>query len=191
MIAEISSGCVNFNVSNAPIVEKSDEDSGFKIGFKESFTSEGKTYNYDITELEMENSIKWKIVLICPEDSYPFTRGEIDVCVSIRFFPDSKICQNQTMGEKLCIESGDLGLTGPYSDEERDFFGEKLSTYESDFQNVNFWIDGKRDDASSPYTFSDSSISSTNGYGTIQDKAGNCYFLATRDGVQGVIYNHE
>ncbi|PIC11962.1 hypothetical protein B9Z55_028752 [Caenorhabditis nigoni] len=187
MIAEISSGCVNFNVSNAPIVEKSDEDSGFKIGFKESFTSEGKTYNYDITELEMENSIKWKIVLICPEDSYPFTRGEID----IRFFPDSKICQNQTMGEKLCIESGDLGLTGPYSDEERDFFGEKLSTYESDFQNVNFWIDGKRDDASSPYTFSDSSISSTNGYGTIQDKAGNCYFLATRDGVQGVIYNHE
>ncbi|CAP30031.1 Protein CBG10703 [Caenorhabditis briggsae] len=41
-----------------------------------------------------------------------------------RFF-----CQNQAMGVKLCRDSGDSGLTRPYSDTERELFGNKLSTY--------------------------------------------------------------
>ncbi|PIC12222.1 hypothetical protein B9Z55_028571 [Caenorhabditis nigoni] len=216
LLAETSSGCVNFNLSNVPTVEKSNAFSGFKIGFKrsldncprktenapffgettvmDSYTSKGILYNYNITELKIGNSIKWtflfKLPTICPEDSFKFTRGEVDVCVSFRFFPDSKICQNQEMGVKLCEDSGDFGLTGPYSNEERVFFAEKLSTYPSAYRHVNFWIDGRRIDGSSSYAFSDSSINSTNGYGSIQNMGGNCYFLATKVGNKGSIFFH-
>ncbi|ULU02390.1 hypothetical protein L3Y34_002162 [Caenorhabditis briggsae] len=204
LIAETSSGCVNFNFANVPIVEKSNAYSGIKIGFKrsldkcpsktansplfgqttitESYTSEGILYNYNITEFKSGSSTKWvfKPPTICPKDSIKLTRGKIDVCVSFRFFPDSKKCQNQAMGVKLCQDSGDSGLTGPFSDKERELFGNKLSTYQSDYTHQNFWIDGKRVDGSSSYTFSDSSLSSTNGYGSVRGANDACHFLATK-----------
>ncbi|CAP30032.1 Protein CBG10704 [Caenorhabditis briggsae] len=212
LIAETSSGCVNFNFANVPIVEKSNAYSGIKIGFKrsldkcpsktansplfgqttitESYTSEGILYNYNITEFKSGSSTKWvfKPPTICPKDSIKLTRGKIDVCVSFRFFPDSKKCQNQAMGVKLCQDSGDSGLTGPFSDKERELFGNKLSTYQSDYTHQNFWIDGKRVDGSSSYTFSDSSLSSTNGYGSVRGANDACHFLATKGNLIGVVH---
>ncbi|CAO4370902.1 unnamed protein product [Caenorhabditis nigoni] len=212
LIAETSSGCVNFNLTNVPIVEKSNANSGIKIGFKrsldkcpsetanpplfgqtmitESYTFDGILYNYNITELKSGSSTKWafKAPTICPKDSIKLTRGKIDVCVSFRSFPDSKKCQNQAMGEKLCKDSGDSGLTGPYSDEERSLFGNRLSTYPSDYLHQNFWIDGKRVDGSSFYTFSDSTLNSKNGYGSVRGANDACHYLATKGNLIGVVH---
>ncbi|ULU02389.1 hypothetical protein L3Y34_002161 [Caenorhabditis briggsae] len=92
------------------------------------------------------------------------------------------------MGVKLCRDSGDSGLTRPYSDTERELFGNKLSTYQSDYTHQNFWIDGKRVDGSSSYTFSDSSLSSINGYGSVRDANDACHYLATKGNLIGVVH---
>ncbi|EGT57635.1 hypothetical protein CAEBREN_18637 [Caenorhabditis brenneri] len=129
-IIPTNSECQLFRLGTNLTVTKTEERTGIKVGFKESFALDDVTYINRINENKTYSSVQWSFQfqgkIQCQDDSLPMERGNITVCVSVRPFTGT-MCQNQTAGETLCKNNRGMGITGPYTYEEGNILAGAIS----------------------------------------------------------------